>query len=59
VKERFSRKEKAAVALTLIAEEHLKSYPAEEQERTVRRFGLKVAKLSKEERQSSKSRAIS
>jgi hypothetical protein len=47
MKRRISRKEKAALALTRIAEEHLKSYPVEEQERMIRAFGLKLAELKR------------
>jgi hypothetical protein len=59
MKKRVSKKEKAALALTLLAEEHLKSYPAEEQERMIRAFGLKIAELKRKRAKSSKARAIS
>jgi hypothetical protein len=45
MKKKISAKEKAALALTRIAEEHLKSYPIEEQERMIKAFGLKVSEL--------------
>jgi hypothetical protein len=56
MKKKISGKEKAALALTLIAEEHLKSYPVEEQERMIRAFGLKIAELRKKRTKSSKLR---
>jgi len=59
MKKKISRKEKAALALTRIAEEHLKSYPVEEQERMIRAFGLKVAELKRKSAKSSKPRAAS
>lgn len=59
MKKNVSRKEKAAVALTLLTEEYLKSFPKEEQERRIRAFGLKVAELRKKSAKSSKSRAVS
>jgi len=59
MKKKISRREKAALALTLIAEEHLKSYPVEEQERMIRAFGLKIAELKRKRAKSSKARAIS
>jgi hypothetical protein len=59
MKKNASRKEKAALALTLLTEEYLKSFPVEEQERRIRAFGLKIAELRKKSAKSSKSRVAS
>jgi hypothetical protein len=59
MKKKISRKEKAALAIAQIAEEHLKSYPVEEQERMIRAFGLKIAELKRKSAKSSKGRAVS
>jgi hypothetical protein len=45
MKKKISRKEKAALALTLLTEKHLKSYPAKERDRMIKAFGRKVSEL--------------
>jgi len=47
-------KEKAARALALLAEDHLKSYPEEERERMIKAFGAKVSELRRKSAKSSK-----
>jgi len=58
MQKKLSRKEKAALALTRIAEEHLNSYPVKDQECMIRAFGLKVAKLRTKNAKSSKTRVF-
>jgi hypothetical protein len=61
MKKKVMSKEMAARALTILAQEHLKAYPAEERDRRIKAFGSKVAELrsQKEERQIFKPRAAS
>jgi hypothetical protein len=56
MKEKISRKEKAAQALARLVEDHMKTFPGEEQERMMRAFGLKVAELNRKRAKSSKAR---
>lgn len=59
MEKKISRKEKAALALARLVEDHMKTYPAEEQERRWRAFELKVADLKRKRAKSSKPPAIS
>ena len=54
MKKKVLSKEKAAHALALLAEEHLKSFPAEERERRIKAFGSKVSELKRKCAKSSK-----
>jgi len=45
MKQKISRKGKAAQALARLVEDQMKTFPVEEQERMMRAFGLKVAEL--------------
>lgn len=47
MKKNAMSKEKAARALTLLAEEHLKSYPLKERERMIKAFGMKISELNR------------
>jgi hypothetical protein len=59
MKKKAVSKEKAAQALALLAEEHLKTYPVEERDGRIRAFGIKVLELKKKRAKSSKPRATS
>jgi hypothetical protein len=48
MKKKVSSKEKAALALTLFAEKHLRSYPAKEKDRMIKAFGRKVSELRRQ-----------
>ena len=47
MKEKAMSKEKAALALARLAEEHLKTCPEEERKRIIKAFGSKVSELRK------------
>jgi hypothetical protein len=47
MKKKVLSKGKAAHALALLAEEHLKSFRAEERERRIKAFGMKVSHLNR------------
>jgi hypothetical protein len=59
MKKKTMSKEKAAKALALLVEEHLKAYPEEERERRIKAFGSKISELRRESAKSSKPRAAS
>jgi transposase-like protein len=59
MKRKTTSKEKAALALLKLVEGHMKTLPAEEQERRWSAFELKVAELKKKRAKSSKPPAIS
>lgn len=59
MEKKVPRKEKAAIALARLVEDHMKTMPAEEQERRWLAFELKVAELKRKRAKSSKPRAIS
>jgi hypothetical protein len=53
MKKKVMSKEMAARALTILAQEHLKAYPAEERDRRIKAFGSKVAELRRKNAKSS------